>query len=64
MSGGDWVSIIAVSGALVLAVSALRGHRVAASKLLVMALAWIAIFLLVAGVFSVVGAKPSSHGAS
>ena len=50
----DWLSIVALTGWLVLALSAYRAHRVGAGKTVVMALAWIAIFLLLAGVFSMV----------
>jgi hypothetical protein len=50
----DWVSIVALTGWLVLALGAFRAQRVGASKALVMVLAWIAIFLLVAGVFALV----------
>jgi hypothetical protein len=56
----QWVSLIAVSGWLVLALGAYRAHRVGAKKTIVLALAWIAIFLLVAAVFAVVspGGRP------
>jgi hypothetical protein len=50
----DWLSIIALTGWLVLALGAFRAQRVGASKTVVMALAWIAIFLLLAGVFAMV----------
>ena len=49
-----WVSIIALTGWLVLAASAFRAQRVGAGKTVVMALAWISIFFLVAAVFSAV----------
>ena len=52
MSGTSWASIVALCGALVLAASAFRGHRVGASKMLVLVLAWVAIFLLVTAVFA------------
>jgi len=54
----DWVSIVALTGWLVLALSAWRAQRVGASKTLVMALAWIAIFLLLAGAFALVAPEP------
>ena len=40
----QWVSIVALSGWLILAVSALAAHRLSLRKGLVMALAWAAIF--------------------
>ena len=55
MSESSWVSLIALFGALVLAVSSFQGRRLGAPRIIVMALAWIAIFLLVAGVFSAMG---------
>ena len=58
MSGNVWVSIIALAGWLVLSLGAFRAQRVGAGKTLVMALAWGAIFLLLAGIFSVVGPEP------
>ena len=56
MTGYSWVSLIALVGWLVLAVSAFRAERVDLCKALMMALAWVSIFLLVAAVFTVVGA--------
>ena len=50
----QWVSIVAMAGWLALALSAYRAHRVGAKKTIVLALAWIAIFLLVAAVFAAV----------
>ena len=50
----QWVSIVAMAGWLVLALSAYRAHRVGAKKTIVLALAWIAIFLLAAAVFAAV----------
>ena len=50
----EWVSIIALTGWLVLAIASYRAHRVGAGKSLVYALAWISIFFLAALVFSVV----------
>jgi len=52
----NWVSLIALAASLVLAVSALRSHRIGGRKALVMALAWGAIFALVAFVFVLAGA--------
>ena len=54
----DWLSTIALTGWLVLALTAFRAHRIGAKKTVVMALAWIAIFLLVAGVFAMVAPEP------
>jgi hypothetical protein len=54
----DWVSIVALTGWLVLALGAFRAQRVGASKAVVMVLAWLAIFLLLAGVFSLVAPEP------
>lgn len=54
MNGYGWVSVIALAGWLVLAVGALRARQVGASKLLVVGLAWAAIFLLIALVFAAV----------
>lgn len=57
MSETNWVSIVALCGALVLAGSAFRGHRVGTSRMIVMALAWVAIFLVAAAVFSMAGGR-------
>jgi hypothetical protein len=46
-----WVSIVALAGWLVLALSAYRAHRVGAKATAVMGLAWIAIFFLAAALF-------------
>jgi len=51
----QWVSIVALLGWLILALSAYRAHRVDARKSVVLVLAWGAIFLGVAAVFSIVG---------
>jgi hypothetical protein len=50
-----WVSIVALAGWLVLALSAYRAHRVGAKATVVMGLAWIAIFFLVAALFGALG---------
>ena len=50
-----WVSIIALLGWLVLAFGALRAHRIGARRMIVMGLAWGAIFLFVAAMFAAVG---------
>jgi len=49
-----WVSLVALAGWLVLALGSYRAHRIGAKKTVVLALAWISIFLLVAAVFSAV----------
>lgn len=53
-----WVSIIALLAWLFLAVSAVRAHRIGAKKMVVMALAWISVFFLIAAVFSAVTPGP------
>jgi hypothetical protein len=55
----DWVSLIALLGWLVLAIGSYRAHRVGAGRTLVMGLAWISIFFLVAAVFSAVAPEPT-----
>lgn len=52
---GNWVSIVWVLGALILAVSALRAHQLNARKALVYVLGWAAIFAISGFVFSEVG---------
>ena len=59
MNEYGWVSLIALTGWLVLALGSWRAQRVGAGKTVVMALAWGAIFLLVAGVFAAVAPEPS-----
>jgi hypothetical protein len=56
----EWVSIVALLGWLILAASAYRAKQVGAGKTIVMALAWVSIFFLVAAVFSAVspGGRP------
>ena len=55
MNGMAWVSLVALTGWLVLALGSYRAHRVGASRTLVMATAWLAIFLLVTGVMAALG---------
>lgn len=55
MSGGSWVSLIALTGWLVLALGSYRAHRVGGGKTLIMATAWVGIFLLVIGIIVVMG---------
>jgi hypothetical protein len=59
LSEYQWVSIIALSAWLVMALSSYRAHQVGAGRTLVIALAWISIFFLVAAVFSAVAPEPS-----
>jgi hypothetical protein len=56
MSQNGWISLIALTGWLVLALSSWRAHRVGAGKTLVMATAWLAVFLLITGIFMAIGA--------
>jgi hypothetical protein len=56
MTGNGWVSLIALTGWLVLALSSYRAHRIRAGKTIVMATAWLAIFLLVTGIVVAIGA--------
>jgi hypothetical protein len=51
MTANNWVSLIAVAGWLVLAVGALRAHRVGARKMVTLSLTWLAIFVLVTALF-------------
>jgi len=54
MTSTPWVSVVALVGWLVLALAAFRARRVGARKTVVMALGWVAIFLLAAAIFSYV----------
>ena len=56
MSGTAWVSLIALSGWLVLALGSYRAHRIGAGKTVVMAMTWLAIFLLLVGIITMVRA--------
>lgn len=49
-----WVSLVSLLGFLVLALAALRAHRLDARKAVVYALIWGSIFLAVAAVFGAV----------
>lgn len=55
MSEYGWVSQIALAAWLVLALGALRSHRIGARKAVTMALAWGSIFVLVAFFFAAIG---------
>ena len=55
MTGYGWVSLIALTGWLILALGSYRAHRIGAGKTVVIAMAWLAIFLLVAGIFAAAG---------
>ena len=52
MNWTAWVSLIALAGWLVLALSAWRARGVGTKKTLLIALMWGAIFVLVAAVFA------------
>jgi hypothetical protein len=51
----NWVSVVALAGWLILALSALRARQLNARKTVVYALIWGAIFLGVAAVFAAMG---------
>jgi len=55
MTAYAWVSVIALVGWLVLAAGSYRADRLGARKTLLMATAWLGLFLLVTGIFVVVG---------
>ena len=55
MTDAGWVSLIALSGWLILAFGSYRAHRVSGRKTLIMATAWLGIFLLVTGIIAMVG---------
>ena len=55
MTGFGWVSLIALVGWLILALGSYRAHRIGAGRTMVMAAAWVGIFLLIAWLFVVVG---------
>jgi hypothetical protein len=51
---GSWVSLVALSGWLILMLGAFRSHRIGGRRMLTMALAWGSIFLLVTAVISAI----------
>ena len=55
MNEYGWVSIVAMLGWLVLAVSAVQSYRLGARKIITMTLAWMAIFAAATAVFAAVG---------
>lgn len=55
MNAVNWVSIVAMTGWLVLALGAYRARRVDGKRTLALALAWGAIFLLATAVFAAIG---------
>jgi len=55
VNAAGWVSMIAMTGWLILALSAYRSHRPGARKTLLWATAWLGLFWLVAGVFTLIG---------
>jgi len=52
VSAANWVSLVALSGWLILMFGAYRAHRLGGRKTLTMALGWTAIFLLVTGIIA------------
>lgn len=57
MTGSGWVSLIALTGWLVLALGSYRAHRVGTGKTLLMVTAWTGIFLLVTGIIVTLGVR-------
>jgi hypothetical protein len=55
MTQYGWISLIALTGWLVLALGSYRAHRIGAKKTLVMATAWLGLFMLVTGILVAVG---------
>lgn len=55
MTAMSWVSVIGLIGWLALALSSYRAREIDARKTLLMATAWVGIFLLVTGIIVVVG---------
>ncbi len=55
MNQTQWISIISLLGWLVLAVGAYRSRQLGAKKTVVLALTWLAIFFLVAALFTAIG---------
>jgi hypothetical protein len=55
VTGAGWVSLLALTGWLVLALGSYRAHRVGARKTVVVAMTWLAIFFLVTGIFVAIG---------
>ena len=53
----SWISLVALAGWLVLALSALRARRLNAHNTVVYALIWGAIFMAVAALFGAIGRK-------
>ena len=54
MNGYGWVSLIALTGWLILAVGAYRAHNMGLRKTLLISTAWLGLFLLVTGVFAMI----------
>jgi len=54
VSPAIWVSLIALSGWLILVIGAFRARKVGGRKMLTMVLAWGAIFLLVTAIISAI----------
>ena len=53
--GVELVSIVALAGWLILALSAYRSHRISGRKTLTYILIWVSIFLAMAMVFTAMG---------
>jgi len=55
MTEYGWVSLIALTGWLILAVGSYRSFRHGARKTVLLATAWVGLFLLVTGIFVAIG---------
>jgi hypothetical protein len=55
VTGDRWVSMVALAGWLVLALGAWRARQVGARKTVVLALTWVAVFLLATALFTAIG---------
>lgn len=55
MSPYGWVSLIALGGWLIFALGSYRSYRIGGRRTLVMATAWLGLFLLVTGLFVAFG---------
>jgi hypothetical protein len=61
VSSASWVSLIALSGWLILMLGAFRARRLGSRKTLAMALTWGAIFLLATGIITAVSAAEQAR---
>lgn len=55
MTEYGWVSLLALTGWLILAAGSYRSYRLGARKTLLIATAWLGLFLLVTGIFVTIG---------